>query len=294
VERAFSIELPRGWRVEGGTVRPGNLLVQARIEATSPDRAIALSVGDAFPVYAEPHPTLRLAGIGPGGSFVDPMGYRTQVAPYQAGAAFAVRHVLPERVGPFRVVRQTERPDVARRLPSTGINRYDAGEVEYGFRRGGREHRGWALSITERVATPAVSLWHAWRLYLVEAEEARFDEAAAVLGRAAGSFRVDSAWAQRQARLTAAQAGIIAEMGDAVARTIAETYTTRQDVLGEIQSRGGKARLEIEELEDPDTKRRFTVDSGSSYYWVDDRGNVVGTQTDSRPSVDFRELTRLP
>jgi hypothetical protein len=36
------------------------------------------------------------------------------------------------------------------------------------------------------------------------------------------------------------------------------------------------------------------VQSGSSYYWIDHRGNIVGTDIHSRPSLDFRELVRLP
>jgi hypothetical protein len=293
-ERAFSVELPAGWRAQGGALRPGNLIVQARVEAGSPDGSMALHLGDDFPIYAEPSRVLAMAGIGSGGTYIDPMGYPTPVQAYMPGAAFALRVVLPQRVGTFRLVRQADRSDLARRIATAGINRFDAGEAEYRFTRAGREHRGFVLCITERVQTPAVTLWHAWRLYVVEAEASRFEEASSALGHAARSFRIDPDWAQRQARLTAAQVGIITEMGESVARTLSEAYEARQASLDEIHRRGGKARLEIEELEDPLTKRRMTVDSGSSYYWVDDQGHVFGTQTDTRPSVDFRELTRLP
>ena len=45
---------------------------------------------------------------------------------------------------------------------------------------------------------------------------------------------------------------------------------------------------------DPATGRHMTVDSGAGYYWVDQRGVIVGTNTDTRPNVDFRALVQLP
>jgi hypothetical protein len=36
------------------------------------------------------------------------------------------------------------------------------------------------------------------------------------------------------------------------------------------------------------------VDSGSGYYWVDNRGMILGTNVDTSPGVDFRRLLELP
>jgi hypothetical protein len=294
-EAAFTAELPEGWRVEGGTLRPTPLLVHAQVAAGSPDGEIALLAGDAFPVYAEPNATLAFAGLRAGDSYSDPMGHPTPIAHYVPGLEYALRAVVPQRVGgSFRVTHRANRPELARRLATVGINRFDAGEAEYRFNRRGREHRGWTLCITERVAAGAVTLWHVWRLYLVEAPAERFDEGSTALVRLATTFRIDPGWAQRQARLTAAQSRIISDMGEATSRTIAEGFENRQQTLDEIHRRGANARREIDVVVDSHTDRGFTVTSGSDYYWVDDRGTVLGTDTDTRPSVDFRELTRLP
>lgn len=292
-EHAFSADVPTGWRVDGGAMRPGLLLVQARLEAASPDGGIAMHMGDAFPVYTEPSPLLAMAGIGPGGTYVDAMGQGTPVAAYVPGVDYALRSVVPRRVGAIRLLSRKERPDVARRLPTAGINRYDAGEAEYRFTRNGREGRGWALCITERVAAPQTTLWHVWRLYLVEADASRFDEGADALSRMVASFRIDPVWAERQARLTAEQSRIITDMGQTVSRIAAEAHEGRQRRLDEIHRRGANARREVEQLIDPATGREMTVASGSRYYWVDPRGNVVGTSTDTRPDLDFRELVQL-
>jgi hypothetical protein len=36
------------------------------------------------------------------------------------------------------------------------------------------------------------------------------------------------------------------------------------------------------------------VESGTNYYWIDQRGRIAGTTTDTKPSIDFRQLVRLP
>jgi hypothetical protein len=64
--------------------------------------------------------------------------------------------------------------------------------------------------------------------------------------------------------------------------------------MDEISRRRSNAILSVEDVVDPTTGREFKVESGSNYYWIDHRGTIVGTQTDSRPNLDFRELTRLP
>ncbi len=292
-ERAFSVEIPSEWRADGGAVRPSQLTVQAKVEALSSDGEEGLYLGDAFPVYVEPNAVLAMAGIGPGGTYVDPMGNANPVAQYAPGIEYALRAILPARVGGFRTVRRANRPDVAGALARFGINTYHAGEAEYVFVRRGRTYRGWALCITERIAVQIGATWHVWRLYLVEAPDARFDHASAVMIHMAGTFRIDAQWAARQAQLTAAQSRIIADMGQAVSRTIGETHAGTQASLDEIHRRGANARREVDELVDPGTGRKTTVASGSNYYWVDDRGTIVGTDTDTRPSVDFRELTLM-
>jgi len=54
VERAFSMEVPEGWKVQGGTKRPSTAAVQGSVQASSPDGAIVVYAGDEFPIYSEP------------------------------------------------------------------------------------------------------------------------------------------------------------------------------------------------------------------------------------------------
>jgi hypothetical protein len=45
---------------------------------------------------------------------------------------------------------------------------------------------------------------------------------------------------------------------------------------------------------DPVTGRETKVESSSSYYWIDHRGTIVGTDIYTKPSIDFREMIQLP
>ena len=39
----------------------------------------------------------------------------------------------------------------------------------------------------------------------------------------------------------------------------------------------------------------YKVDSGASYYWIDQQGSaIVGTNSPAQPSVDFSVMTQLP
>jgi hypothetical protein len=64
--------------------------------------------------------------------------------------------------------------------------------------------------------------------------------------------------------------------------------------MDEIDRRRSNVILGVEDVIDPVTGRQIKIESGSEYYWIDHRGTIVGTQTDTRPNLDFRQLIRLP
>lgn len=292
VEGAFSVEAPRGWSTTGGTQRPSSLLVQASVSTTSPDSQVTALMTDAFPLYVEPNRVLEFGGISEGGTYVDPSGYSSPVRRYAPGARYVTDYVLPGHVRDAEVIRAQDQPALARRLATYGINSYDAGEVEYRFTRNGIPYTGGALCITERVDIGGFSGWHVWRLFLVEAPSERYAEGLAALRRLAGSFRIDPGWAARQAETTRQQSQIITEMSSDIGDTLSRGYWGRQQVYDALSERRSRATLEVEDLTD-ENGNTFRVDSGSDYYWIDPRGTIVGTDTQTRPGVDFRELVRV-
>jgi hypothetical protein len=290
VEGAFSVEVPSGWDTEGGTTRPCPTLVQGSVTARSPDRASLLYMGDSFPFFTEPVPSL---GLGEGATYPHPCGYQSPVADYMPATDYFANYVLPELAPQASVTAVRNSPQLASKLITVGINSYDAGEVEYVFMRRGTEYRGIALAINERISAGGPGNWHVWRLYVAQAPA---DEYAQVLAhglRMAQSFAIDHQWAEMQANLTAQQTQIIADMADATSETISEGYWGRQAVLDELAIERSNATLEVDQFVDPQTGEQFTLEYSPEHYWIGPDGTIVGTDTQTQPDVDFRELLQV-
>ena len=88
----------------------------------------------------------------------------------------------------------------------------------------------------------------------------------------------------------AALSQIVARSGQEISNIVSQGYADRNDYADSLSQRRSDATLGIERLDDPTTGRTYEVDSGSNYYWVDDRGTVVGTDTSVAPTIDFRQL----
>jgi hypothetical protein len=60
--------------------------------------------------------------------------------------------------------------------------------------------------------------------------------------------------------------------------------------MDEIDRRRSNAILGVVDVVDEQTGKEYKVENSSSYYWIDHRGNIVGTDTYTVPNIDFREL----
>ena len=129
---------------------------------------------------------------------------------------------------------------------------------------------------------------------MFEAPQAREAEAAAALVHMATSFQIDQKWAAAQARTTAQQSQILAKELADTSKSISDGYWGRQASLDDISRRRSNATLGVVDVADPATGSSFKVENGSNYYWIDDRGSIVGTDTSTQPSVDFRQIVALP
>jgi hypothetical protein len=133
-----------------------------------------------------------------------------------------------------------------------------------------------------------------WRLRLFEAPPGREQEAAAALVHMAATFHIDQQWAAAQARTTAQQSRILADELSATSQSVGDGYWGRQAALDDISRRRSNATLGVVDVVDPASGSSFKVEDGSNYYWIDDRGSIVGTDTNTRPDVDFRQVVALP
>jgi hypothetical protein len=83
---------------------------------------------------------------------------------------------------------------------------------------------------------------------------------------------------------------MMGQVPSAKAATPYPQWVTHQDPLGyTVQSPPGWSAWPRREK-----RRQRARESGSHYHWIDQRGVIVGTETDTRPTIDIRALVRRP
>ncbi len=89
-ENAFSLQVPKGWSIDGGMFRFATVDIRAEVTAVSPDGKISLRLGDKdIPLFTEPNPTLAMAGFHEGSLYSPGYGVVFLVKRYLPGVQFA-------------------------------------------------------------------------------------------------------------------------------------------------------------------------------------------------------------
>ncbi|MGQ0570860.1 MAG: hypothetical protein ACT4P5_15250, partial [Armatimonadota bacterium] len=305
-EGAFTLEVPEGWRVTGGITRPNPITTQEEVAAVSADGTILVYAGNVAPQFYEENDWIRYAGVRQGDTFNN-SGILFTVWPYLPGERFIAQWMLPRRHRAYTVTGAQPLPQLAEPMNQfmrqlTPYVEYHAGQIQWRFAMQGRPYLGGALSITvvlivgQSLMTPG-QIYRTWglaHLVAVEAPEDRYQTAIAVINHMVATYKPNEAWLRGQQELVRRQSQIIADMGRDISDTISRTYWTNQAIKDEISRRGANARLGLVDVTDPATGTQYKVSSGSNYYWMDQQGNVVGTNTHTRPDINFRELIVLP
>jgi hypothetical protein len=306
-EGAFTLDVPRGWRVTGGLRRLAPVDVRSSVVASSPDDTMHLRIGDAeLPTFSLPTPQLLQLGFGEGAPYSPGYGVNTIVLRYLPGEQFA-RHWVTTRVSPvcadLQVVSAQPLPQsvqamnaiMARHGSPVMSQRLHAGDTAFRCRQGSTPMVGYLFVATLLTAGGGGGgVWNVDQLqgYLSAADRA--SQAQAILAHMVGSGRLNPDWVRMQQNVTAATSGIVAETGAHIARVISDSYWSRQASQAEISRKRSNQIRGVEDVRDPVTGQELQVESGANYYWIDPRGNIAGTNVHSRPALDFRELVRLP
>ena len=87
-ENAFTVAVPQGWAVKGGVQRASPVNARTWVQATSPDGATVISLGDPqIPAFTLPSPQHAA-----GSTVQNASGVQSPVAPYENGAQFAANY----------------------------------------------------------------------------------------------------------------------------------------------------------------------------------------------------------
>jgi hypothetical protein len=317
-EGAFSLDVPAGWRVQGGSRRMSTLEIRSGVEMISPDGAIDIFYGDLnVPIYTVPSPMLTATGIGPGKVYSPGYGQQWLVMPYLDGQSFAARWGA-ERVGrSCGAVQRTgvqPRPDAShgidRALAAAGIHSsIQAGEATFSCTMNGTPAAAYVFAATELVRMQMAGLWDVKSLAGYVAIQPRAAEANALLGHIVASFAVDPGWAARQQQTAAQTSRMVAQTNQVVSSAIAQRGRTLSETT-DIIVKGGEARSRatsnaIEKYDEsavrgtstyvnPSTGDRRTLDNSGSHQYMNNSGQTLGTNSETSPGLGWTEMQRVP
>ncbi|MCZ2096987.1 MAG: hypothetical protein LC121_12150 [Anaerolineae bacterium] len=305
-EGAFQVQVPRGWRVDGGLRRRSALDYQRGVNLVSPDgRVVVLLMDRDIPFFTLPDSTTALLGLPEGSWYAAPDGSRMLIRRYVPGSDFAQQYAVNRFSRTFRdlrVERKLDRPDLAAAVrerhaalnrAAAGFMRYSAaaGEVHLTGTRDGA-HRGYVASTTVLAQSAVAGAWEVGELYGFFAPSDRVNEAVIVLQRLASGFRWDPQWYRRQHQTRAAVGAIMEDYGRSMAQIVGS--------IGRAGRAGDRAADRFSEyirgtvtVRDEQGKE-FSVWNTSNYYWIDVFEDVAGTMLSGNPDVArFRELVEV-
>jgi hypothetical protein len=320
----FTIDIPEGWQVRGGFSHPGLGDRRTFAEVRSP-QGISVLLGDpdcpqAF--YENP--------MAWGQGFITyPTGcvFLNLKCSGKNLAAWYLKNVAPQRFGPIQTGAEADRKDIAETNKKwhPDLAGFQATAHQVALRAANRSGRLLAFSFSTGGIWGVGDNWSGNVLLWLapqglenigEQVAMRMLQSLQFTPRLAQIFQQDEAmisgngnialanqqqWfaGQQAAHRAQVQAGDIQVAGywdqqRANDRMMA-SWEQNQQVNGDLAQRWGDAMLGNQRLYDETIGKEYNVAAGSNYYWVDNGGNVVGTNTETPPDYlkDYRLLKKL-
>ena len=289
-ENAFTVEIPKGWQVTQGSglIRP-YIDAGVSLEAKSQNNQGIFYASPYGYVYATPNALLNFAGFTEG-SLYNPSGGISKpmmVRKYTEAKEYLTN--LPKELGINAEIQEVvERPDLLNKNPSPLITQQSAAEITFVDKDKGIKHNG--IVYMYLVELSGTGTWMATYFDYYSPQEL-FDETGLLALKVKESFKVNPQWAAREAQEVAKRTQIISQTQEEISNTISSTFEYRSKTMDDLADKWDKRILEIEDVYDPDTGGHYVVGSGSKYYWINDKNQIVGTETAESPS--YQENFRL-
>jgi len=255
-ENAFTIDVPRGWRVAGGVVRKIKLLPSLVLRVLSPDRRTLIALGDPDSV-----------------PYNSPIAARDYVRRFTASAMSGACPGL-------KIGEVTDLPDVERFARSNSLgpyNQWSAAQASFtctGGRAAGLS--GGAIAVLQYMTT--LRSGHAQVLAAFVTVKGQEQDADRILDHVVGSLRENPQWsAQQQQIAQQLAAGAMARW-----RGEQQQFQRMDDAITNTAHYLG-----------PDG-RRYDLDATPRYQWLAPDGHTVGSDTPTPPSPGLQSLQRQP
>lgn len=286
-EGAFTIDVPKGWSIDGGVVRP---YIDAALKIITTDGDKGIQIENPYPpIYTVPNQILTFAGFTEG-SHYNPSGGIAQdmIVMSEKNAQNYIETVLAKSLN-LKVDSVKSRDDLVEKIPKFSyITQTTAAE---GTLSGdGKIHK--VIVVEQGISIAGTGLWIAGltHYFAPENEIGKVEEIATAMDK---SFKLDPTWVKNEQAAVAKRSQIISQTQSEISDIISSTFEYRSSTQDEMADKWSDAILGVQDVYDSSTGENYTVPNTSKYYWTDGLNNVIGTDTHDSPGYywDWNELT---
>jgi len=305
IERAFSLDVPQGWKIEGGTFRRAPVDIIHTFLAQNPNKTIQIQFNDSrIPIFALPTPILTMSGFIEGTWYSPGYGIQMLVKRYKPGRFFLIEY-LQTNFAPnlfnFEIVSQKDRPDVVNafnriyaQFMGLGISfTLHSGEVAFCFFLDQEPFVGYGLAVTQIVQSMGMQggNWSVPILFLYTCPASQVELVRKIAEHMFKSIKMNPQWVASQQQIAINVSQIVSQTNQEICRIINDSYWNRQKIMDKIYRKFSNAILGQTDVIDPETGETWKVEAGHNYYWRKSYTNeIVGTKIYERPDIDFTPL----
>jgi len=293
-EHAYSLDTPKGWKVEGGTTRRSAVDIKQWNRFTSPDGKSIIFTGDPTLPSMYMVPTQLTAQLGQREGQPNAPGSTVFILRFQPGAVYAEWWAGKISGEPVQVRERKERRDfedmMRKFYPSTAVAQqvWSYGDVSFTTARG---QAGYALAGTSMTTVAGMSSWFVNYLagFLCPIDQTK--TVFSIATHITTSTQANAQWVQSQQKTTMEVSRITHETAEYVSKIQSESYWNRQKAQDRTNRNFDDYIRGVQRVVDPDTGREYEAVAGSNYYYrVHSTDQVVGTNSTSTPNIDVTLL----
>ncbi len=307
-ENSFTVDVPSGWKVDGGLTRYGALDVRPWVKAVSPDNLVTAFIGDGkISPCTMPTGTLSALGFRVGSNYNG-----TLIQPYMPARQFAETYAkmnLKPFLSNIQVVEEHNHPDVAAAVNGTvGATRSEAASIKLTGMYGDIPAVAYYLAVTKATVASGTGMWWVTKVAGSVGPAQRDDECLGVILHMLQSFEVNPAWASNSLRNTTAVSQHYRQVSQQVSQSISNRYWSQQahnDRMNQSywnrQASQDRAANNfsnyirgVENVQDPSTGAQYQVQYGPQYHYIDSGSNYITGSDHGAPSPEWRQLISVP
>lgn len=314
-EGAYTAQVPEGWNVSGGIVRPDPLRLLDVVEMSSDDGNIyAFSSDPTLPVFKTITQMERQLGLSEGmqnGAAI--------LMPYIPAAEYLPNYLqnrFGSRCGEITIEDVQDQRDIAAQYneqlaASTAPGSYMNVDVGLAHFRCGADQVGMVQMGTfitgtyDQYGTEGFGIWQVSGVAGFISPPSRAQEATSAVLTMLTDRKVNAQWQRANQQMVSQIQAMSRETANQLSAQIAGRYSpassggsgtsSASSTSDDLGRQWQNSIMDQTDVVDPSTGTAYKVDSGSNYYWINQQGTAIaGTNAPSQPTTDFNQMIELP